>query len=204
MKYDGFEILSGGGSKRILISAPHAVEQTREGKIKFPEPTTGEIARDLNKLGYPAIIKTENLNDDANYDIEHPYKKQLLKYCKENNIEFVVDLHQLSNKREMDFCLGIGENNKNLLTYQSLAEKITALASDNNFSMTVNDPFMAPPKTVSGFCADNGIPSFQLEMNSGLIASYCNATRYDEVFEFLKKLIELIEKELENENTVSK
>ena len=202
MIFNGFEILN--GARKILISAPHAVEQTREGKIKLPEPVTGQIARELNKLGFSAIIKTENLGDDANYDLCHPYKQALLEYCKENNICFVVDLHQLSYKREMDFCLGIGEENKNLLTHKTLALDLVNLASKYGFEMRINDPFSAPEKTVSGFCCIKDLPSCELEINSGLIASYCNATRYDDVFNFLLKFCENIEKEFKNENTFNK
>ena len=49
MKFEGFEILD--GSKKILISAPHAVEQTREGRIKLPEPQTATLAQMLNSCG---------------------------------------------------------------------------------------------------------------------------------------------------------
>ena len=37
------------GDKKVMFSAPHAVEQTRDGKIKYAEQDTGEIARFVNK-----------------------------------------------------------------------------------------------------------------------------------------------------------
>ena len=97
MKFEDFEISL--GNKKILISAPHAVDQTRNNAIKFAEKETAVIAKALNKLGYPTIIKTKNLNNDANYDLEtdSTYKQKLLKFCKENDIVFVLDLHQLSS-----------------------------------------------------------------------------------------------------------
>ena len=202
MKFEGFEILD--GTKKILISAPHAVEQTREGKIKYAEPQTAVLAKKLNLLGYPAIIKTKNVGDDANYDLENPYKTELLKYCAAHNIMFLIDLHQLSYKREMDFCLGTGdETNRNLLTHKKLAQEIKNCAKQNNFSMTINDPFAAPSRTVSGFCSQNNLPSIQLEINSKLIAPYCNATQMEEVYDLIVKFIGLIEKEFKDENTLN-
>ena len=104
------------GDKKVMFSAPHAVEQTRDGKIKYAEQDTGEIARFVNKLGYPCIIKTENLNDDANYDLNCKYKSDLQKYIKDNNIVALIDLHELSPLREQLICLGTGgEDDINLL-----------------------------------------------------------------------------------------
>ena len=200
MKFNGFEIL--GGTKRIMISAPHAVEQTREGKIKYAEKETAIIARRLNQLGYPVVIKTENVNDDANYDFDCPYKQELFKFCNDNKVSFVLDLHQLSSTREMDFCLGTGdETNRNLLSYKNIADLTRKLANNDGFSMTINDPFGASSvRTIAGFCASKNIPSMQLEINSKLVASYCNATQLDNVIDFVRKLCNLIDKEVLDEN----
>jgi len=204
MKNNGFEILN--GTKKILISAPHAVEQTRDNKIKYAEQETAVLAKMLNKLGYPAIIKTENLNDDANYDLDHPYKKEILYFCKNNNIDFVLDLHQLSDQREMDFCLGTGnEENRNLLSHQKVILIAKQLAKENNFDLQVNNPYPASSvRTVSGFCSKNNIPSMQLEINSKLVSSYCNATQLNDVFDYIAKLYEKVEKEFLNEDTFNK
>lgn len=204
MKFNGFEIL--GGDKKILISAPHAVEQTRCDKIKYAERETAELAKMLNKLGYPAIIKTQNFNDDANYDLEHPYKEELLKFCADNNICFVLDLHQLSSNREMDFCLGTGDDkNKNLLNHTIIVILTKKCSVENNFDLRVNNPFAASSnRTISGFCSENNIPAMQLEINSKLVSSYCNATQLKNVFEFLTQICKIIEKEFVNEDTFNK
>ena len=204
MKLEGFEILN--GTKKIMISAPHAVEQTRDNKVKYAEQETGVIAKMLNKLGYPTIYKTKNLNDDANYDLEHPYKQELLKFCHNNNILFVLDLHQLVDTREMDFCLGTGsEDNRNLLNHNNLALLTKQLAKDNGFTLEINNPYSASSvRTVSGFCSRNNIPAMQLEINSKLVSSYCNATQLDDVYNFVAKVCDLIEKEFVNENTFNK
>lgn len=204
MKFEGFEILS--GSKKILISAPHAVEQTRDDKIKYAEKETGDLAKMLNRLGYPTIFKTENLNDDANWDLDHPYKQTLLKFCKGNNISFVLDLHQLSDKREMDFCLGTGdEQNRNLLNHKEIVDLTKNCAKENHFDLRINTPYSASSvRTVSGFCSSNNIPAMQLEINSKLISSYCNATQLNDVFEFITQICKIVEKEIINEDTFDK
>jgi UV DNA damage repair endonuclease len=201
---ENYKILS--GNKKILISAPHAVEQTRDGKIKFAEPETAMLAKKLNKIGYPAIIKTKNDNDDANYDLDCPYKTALLEICKTNNICFVLDLHQLSNKREMDFCLGTGdENNRNLLEHKIIATKTQEVALKNNFSLEINNPYAASSeRTISGFCQRNNIPAMQLEINSRLVSSYFNANQFDDVFDVIVEILNLVEEEMSYENFINK
>ena len=198
MEFNDFVIST--GEKKILISAPHAVDQIREGKPKFAEPETALLAKEFNKLGYPTIVKTKNANDDANYDLDCGYKRELLKFCRENDIQFVVDLHQLSEKREIDICFGTGDaNNKNLLGKSEIIDSIKEIK--NNFIITVNDPFPAPPRTVSGFCASNNIPALQIEINSRLIAEKrLNATQFDSVLKYIIDILEVIEKNIFKNN----
>ena len=62
-----FQLKSGVGG--VMISAPHAVEQTRNGRIKCAESQTGALAKMLHEqLHCPIIYKTKNMGDDANYD----------------------------------------------------------------------------------------------------------------------------------------
>lgn len=195
------------GDKKILLSAPHAVEQTRDGKIKFAEPETALIALYLNSFGYPAIIKTTNENDDANHDVDCLYKNNLLQYCKSNNIKFIVDLHQLSPKRDMDFCLGTGDfNNKNLANKSYLLNNITEEISKSQFNYKINYPFAAAGLgTISGYMSNQNFSSIQIEINSNLVSSYCNAKFFDEVCKLIKNIVLSIEKEVElHENIISK
>ncbi|MBQ3494486.1 MAG: ATP-grasp domain-containing protein [Clostridia bacterium] len=203
MKKNGFIFLE--GDKKILVSAPHAVEQTRDGVNKFAEPETALFAKILNQKGYPTIIKSENVGDDANYDLDSPYKTFLYDYCKNNKVKFVLDLHQLSAKREMHFCLGTGDDaDRNLIGHKVLAQKIKEIATNCGFVCEINNPYKASSeRTISGFCLTKNIPSMQLEINSKLVSSYYNATQFDDVASFLEQIIEVIEKEVCNENIVS-
>ena len=106
----------------------------------------------------------------------------------------------------MDFCLGTGdEQNRNLLSHTYLATDVQSIAKQNGFDMTINNPFAAStPKTISGFCCQNNIPSMQLEINSRLVAPYCNATQLDDVYNFIANICDKIIKDFFDENTFDK
>ena len=195
------------GNKKILISAPHAVEQTREGKIKYSEPETALIALSLNTLGFPCIIKTTNENDDVNYDLESEYKKKLLSYCKENDIKFILDLHQLSPARDVDICLGTGnDQNCNLVDKQYLLSTITNEIDKSKFNYKINFPYAASGiRTISGYMSSLKYSSLQLEINCKLISDYCNGQNFEEVCQLIKNIVLNVEKDItEYENTISK
>ncbi|MBQ7307193.1 MAG: hypothetical protein IJW82_01550 [Clostridia bacterium] len=157
--------------EKILISCPHAVEQTRNGNIKFSEPETALLGLYLNELGYPCFIKTSNENDDANSDFDCKYKQTLVNYCKENNIQFVIDLHQLRRDREMSICLGTGDDkNKNLCKKDYILQPFLKILKKNNYITTINNPFAASKNTtVSGYLSSNNISALQMEINSGIV-----------------------------------
>ncbi len=182
------------GKKKIVFSSPHAVEQTRNGTIKFSEPDTGVLAMELNKLGYPCIIKTQNLNDDANFDLECDYKKDLIAFIKNNQIKAVVDLHELSNKREQDICIGTGgDDNKNLIGNSELVEEIASIFNKEFNNVTVNVPFMASGDgTISCYISKRqNIPCLQIEMNSKIFMQ--NLKTVDEMVGLLDKVANVME-----------
>lgn len=161
-----------GGSRKIMLSCPHSVEHKRNGKIRPAESDTALIALHFNSMGFPCIIKTSNLDDDANFDKESKYKTDLISFINQNKISLVLDLHELRRDREMDICIGTGsDSHKNLLGNLGILQRLeTALSED--FSVRINDPFMASSDgTVSSACALNGTPALQLEINSGLFLS---------------------------------
>ena len=204
MEFKGFKILD--GDKKIMISAPHAVEQTREGRIKFAEKETAIIAESLNKQGYPVIIKTENLGDDANYDAVSPYKDEMIAYCKEKKIEFVIDLHQLSDARPMDFCLCTGGiSNSNLLGHDGILDKLKEYAKDHYFYVEINNPYSAVKDTnISKNCANHYIPALQIEINNKLVLNYTENVNFNFAYDFVSYACEAVEEEMSNENNINK
>lgn len=166
---ESFELLEGEG--RVIVSAPHSVEQTREGKIKFAEPQTGVLALLLHdELNCPVIFKTKNCNDDANYDEQSPYKDALSDYIKKSEIKFLIDLHQLSSKREVSINLGTADY-KNISDLNILNIILDEFSSQKSGLIQIDEPFDASnPYTVSSYIHNKcNIQSIQIEINSKLL-----------------------------------
>lgn len=184
------------GDKQILISAPHAVYQLRNGNLKFPEPETALVALLLNRMGYPCIIKTTNENDDANYDESSNYKDKIQDICNSQDIKFILDLHQINKYHIEEFCIGTGKNVfNNLLNYSYLKGKILDNFYLSGFIAKLDEPFGASSKkTISGYFARRGIPSLQLEMNTKLLYQVTD-DEFMKAFNSVYKMINLIENE---------
>lgn len=98
------------GKLPIIISAPHAVEQTRNGKIKKRDLLTGALAIFIaNKIDCSYFVRNYNNNDDPNYPVgktikyvDNNYLNDLKTFIKENKIKLVIDLHGCNNKKEVD------------------------------------------------------------------------------------------------------
>ena len=106
------------GNLPILLSAPHAVKQIRNGEIKAHEFYTGAIVECLAKqIGCACITKQYLIEDAANDDPNTDdscclYKTAVMQFIKENKISLFVDIHGLSSKREsiVDICIDGGKN----------------------------------------------------------------------------------------------
>ena len=165
---NSFELFK-GQEKNVMFSCPHAVSQTREGKEKVADINTGPLGMSLNSLGYSVLIKTQNCNDDANYDIKSEYKDFLSKYIKENNIKYLIDLHGMSKKRDvlisLGTCFGVNSDKSLELTHQFI--KIANKNGIDAEKIRVDFPFFASKRTVSSVISKrNRIETLQLEINS--------------------------------------
>lgn len=186
-----YEILT--GTCPVMISAPHSVSQTRNGKRKPAEPYTGALAKMLhNELSCSVIYKTRNLKDDANYDKNSPYKNDLAEYVQQNGIKCVIDLHQLSDSRNV--MIDIGTNRmKNLYNDLKLLNIILEAFSKRNLGiLQIDEPFAASGEyTVSAFISSScRIPCVQLEINSGLLRPAFFNIKVRKVYEALVEIIQ--------------
>lgn len=163
-----FELSEGSGV--VMFSAPHSVEQTRMGKIKPAERFTGVLCKMLNEAGFPVIYKTANCGDDANFDMQSPYKAALCHYVKTHGVKMVVDLHQLAPARKVAINLGTA-NFRN--TYDvTCAEMVQNLFVEADVGeVRIDYPFKgSKPYTVSSFVRNAcGIQTIQIEINSKLL-----------------------------------
>lgn len=185
-----FTLLDGQGS--VLISAPHSAEQTREGKVKYGEYQTGVLASLLHdKIDCPIIVKTHNCNDDANFDEQSPYKESLCQYIIDNNIKYVIDLHQLAPRRIENIDLGTGRG-KNIKVDPFLLDVVkTHFESLGLENITIDAPFDASyPFTVSSFVASRcNIACIQIEINSRLVCEEYDDFCFFELLEILEKIV---------------
>lgn len=186
---ESFELLEGQGL--VIVSAPHSVEQTREGKIKFAEPQTGVLARLLHdELNCPVIFKTKNCNDDANYDKDSSYKDTLSSYIESSNIKFLIDLHQLSSKREVSIDFGTS-NFKNISDLKYFNILLGEFAIQNLGLIQIDTPFDASyPYTISSYIHNKcKIQSIQIEINSKLLYGDLADIYFEKIFIALRNSI---------------
>lgn len=163
-----------GGKNQIILTAPHSVSQIREGLSKKGEFRTGLIVKELKRLTDCHIAyKTRNNNDDANYDKECLFKKELISYIKTNNIKLLLDFHISSPEREFEIDIGTGH----LRNIQERDDILLCLYKQlNNLynDVRMDDTFTAAnPYTVSAFLSRAlCIPSIQIEINWKIISDY--------------------------------
>ena len=156
----------------ILISAPHAANQTREGKIKYSERFTGVIAKILHKYyGYSIIYKTKNCGDDANYDEESSYKDFLFKKCKEFKPLIVLDLHGLSKNRAAQINIGTNFGNSVFQDNEIITCLINCFKKFKIMNIVIDHPFSAGARTITGSVSEKvGTKAIQIEMNYGFLS----------------------------------
>lgn len=189
---ESFELLHGTGA--VMLSAPHSVEQTRNGSVKFSEPQTGALAMLLHQtLGCPVIYKTRNCDDDANYDYDSPYKRALCDYVKQNGILLLLDLHQLAPHRHEMIDVGTGKM-KHVVRQDLLDTTVRAFSSRLSGTVALDVPFNASsPRTVSSCVfSECGITALQIEINSSLVWSKTESLSPKLVFDALAEIVQRI------------
>ncbi|MCC5911640.1 MAG: hypothetical protein JJT76_14540 [Clostridiaceae bacterium] len=154
------------GNIPIIISAPHAVKQIRNGKIKNPEIFTGSLALLLGDItDCHVIYRTFTGNGDSNKDMPCEYKNFLLEKIKEYNLFCLIDLHGLNKKRDLMIDVGtlngisITENIKNIIINSFKEHAVFDVRFDHIFNADRTGT------VVRTAWYGVGISSFQLEIN---------------------------------------
>ncbi len=176
-------------SSSILISAPHAVSQVRLGKYKVAEIGTLPIALVVaDAIGANLMVKTRNDGDDANFDEKCAYREKLNNIIP-NKIKYLVDIHGLAKFRPVDINLGInfGQNiEPNILLFETLASKLKT----KGFSVEIDMPFCAGPKTISGSMAKiHSIWTIQIEVNCRLTNEPKNIDKLNSLIDTLIEVL---------------
>lgn len=165
---NNFKIIN--GTIPIILSAPHAVKQNRNGIIKEEDKLTGAIVEYLcMKTGANGIIRTCNCDDDPNYENKGKslkYKETILNIAKQRNIKLLMDIHGCTNKHgfEIEFGTNYGENVNHDNTYLEIFEKEFSKIG----KVSIDKKFMAKNEgTVSRFINKNSkIECIQIEISA--------------------------------------
>lgn len=177
------------GVGNIMLSASHSVEQTRNGELKYGEYETGALVKIIHdKTNCHIIYKAYNENDDANFDSKCKYKDALIKYIKDNNIKYLIDLHQLSSDRNVEINIGTNYY-KNLNNDKVFLNNVINAFKD--FNISIDNPFAASnPNTVSANISNNcKIPTLQIEMNTKLLNKDYKECCFESILDVYTKII---------------
>ena len=175
------------GSASVVLTAPHAGWQTRNGRPKLPDSGTGGLAEMMaERSDALAITVSGNQLDDPNFDTSiGPFKATVLAELAEH--PFVIDLHALRRSRPIDIDIGLGPAPD--ATTQLLAVELQRRACAAGFVATINDPFDArPPGTITAFAQTHGAQALQIEINSRLLNSD-NPDRLKALIEWLDGVV---------------
>jgi hypothetical protein len=154
------------GTSSILVSAPHATAQMREGKLKFADSGTGALAVMLNGLAKtPAIYTTRMSPSDPNFYDDNAYKQKLKEMIEKRKPKLVLDLHASHWYRPYDIDFGTmnGQSVTGRETWLRLLAGSLTRAGFRDFSQ---DYFPAAAnQTVTKFMHGMGITCVQMEIN---------------------------------------
>jgi len=184
------------GNRRVLITAPHATAQVREGKIKQADGGTGSLAYELNKISNVPILYTTYLSPtDPNYYDNNAFKDSLSVLLTQLHPLLVIDVHASSPYRPYDIDLGT-LNGKSLTI--SMLEEIVGTLKDEGINNLSTNYFAADKnQTDTKFVYNHGVPCIQLEINANFLsadASESNNVYSQKTAQLLDALVKLIDK----------
>ena len=152
------------GNIPILFTAPHTMDQVREdGSIKVSEPYTKAISLYLNKkCNVNCMVKINDTGEDSNVDNRDEFKKELLRFIRNNNIKLVIDLHGAKEDREFD--IEFGTMNNISADYSTIKEFEEAFTENGITNVVYNNPFKGGAITQYIYGIED-VDVIQLEIN---------------------------------------
>ncbi|MBV9032406.1 MAG: hypothetical protein JO364_19315 [Pseudonocardiales bacterium] len=151
-----WELVRGDGP---LFSAPHEAAQLRDGVDKIAERGTADLAFALARAtGGSALATVDRQLGDPNWDVGHPYVARARALSGEWP---TIDLHMM-RPRGPEICIGLGPEPK---MSDGLWRPIMEEAVMSGLRASVNWPFAAGPRTVTGQLQREGRRAIQLELS---------------------------------------
>jgi len=155
------------GTSKVLLLAPHATSQIREGSIKRADSGTGSLAIVLHGLNNCPILYTTYLSpSDPNYYDNNAFKDTLKALLNSLKPILVLDLHASNSYRPYDIDFGTMKGTS-YLTHEDYYKRLIQSFSENGLTVLSQDRFPADKnQTNTKFVKGNNIPCIQLEINS--------------------------------------
>lgn len=166
------------GNLPVLISAPHGAVHTRNGSKKDEDEYTAGIARLVSgRTGAHVIYARRKSKTDPNADSAAPYKLALQQIVRENNINFVLDLH--GAKKDRDFGIALGtmhgkscSQKERLIIVRSFERYGISEAGKELSRLDIDDQLPGEGnhyrEPIIKFCHRNSLPAAQIEINAWL------------------------------------
>lgn len=188
------------GKNDILISAPHAVNQFRNNRVKMGERYTGAMAEILHQLtGCHMIAKLHNNHVDDNFVMHTEYKDRIGEIIKNNDISFVLDLHGMLSSLDTGFRgyhIEIGTNDgKNLLDRKYILNYAYECLTENGISDIKCDHIFkaSKPYTISNYIATNfNTASMQMEVSSDYRNPNFSIVNFNKIIKSIVKLLSIV------------
>lgn len=198
----GHALLMFQGDVPIIISGPHAVKHPREGRLKGADRFTGTLALQLASLTQTSVlVYAHTSGEDPNYDVDGPYKQQLLRLAKSTSARFVLDIHGLGRWRLEDIAIGTACG-KTLGQQPEILHAFTEELTKAGFTkILIDDPELfnaVRPTTITSFIwRELGIPALQLEIHRTYRNVKCAPDNYLKILYALRDGIQAIQYVLE-------
>ena len=203
------------GTIPIMVSAPHAINQFREGKVKRADMYTGGIARYLHEeTGCHLIYSCMFTESDPNFDLPgtNSYQETLKEFVERYSVAVLLDLHGAEKKREYAIEMGtapeqnpilgvVYEEDPSLHEHKFISGLIQNLFEDNfklcpceRKEVWKNKIFDAGDQnTITKYISENtDTACIQLEIN-GIYRDPANQIEFIALIKSLKELIDILQ-----------
>ena len=151
----------------VLIVAPHATSQMRNGEVKRPDAGTGSLAVTLSRLtGAAVIYTTYRAPSDPNYYDQNDFKRRLAVLVDSLHPLMVLDLHASAYRRPYDIDFGTMAG-ASLHGREDLLHALSTTLAAEGVTNQSRERFPASAnQTVTKWVSARGVPAIQLEINS--------------------------------------
>lgn len=158
-------------SSPVLLSAPHAVKQFRNGEKKGKDINTGGIVEYLcESAGCCGIIRTFNKFDDPNYSpdkVSERYREEIRSFVRTSHCPLLLDIHGCADTRSYDIYIGTNHG-KNIQGRIDLARQLADLLRKSGASVVIDEKLCASREY--NICRETAsqtqIPCMQIEIRN--------------------------------------